>query len=282
MKTNVFISWSGKLSKQIAQNLKVWLMDVIQQVEPFFSEEDIEKGSLGVSTIMDQLRKSEISIVILTQENIHSEWLLFETGCIKGQGAPACGILFGLRKEELNGPLQQIQQTHFEKEDFFLLMETINKHCKSPMNREQLKRIFDIYWTNLENQIKPILDNYTPDTTEEQRSTHQSNEKHDSKNSPLIKVLYNACKLRGTFYPTELCEACKMDIDYMEPIFMEALSKKLIQFKGDAYKVMMTYGKFSALPITAPEPYQITAKGKKKLQDVGLLTESGLLSIDSN
>ena len=40
----VFISWSGKKSKSVANALESWLKKVIQAVEPWISA-DIEKGA---------------------------------------------------------------------------------------------------------------------------------------------------------------------------------------------------------------------------------------------
>ena len=44
----VFISWSGELSKNIAEVIKKWLPCIIQSVEVFFSPDDIEKVRIGI------------------------------------------------------------------------------------------------------------------------------------------------------------------------------------------------------------------------------------------
>lgn len=41
----LFISWSGNRSKHIAQALRHWLPTVIQQLKPWMSDVDLQKGS---------------------------------------------------------------------------------------------------------------------------------------------------------------------------------------------------------------------------------------------
>jgi len=71
----VFISWSGPLSKAVAELLNSWLPEVIQGVETWFSPEDIEKGAIWSSEINDALstsvgvlchsRKQECSVAVI-------------------------------------------------------------------------------------------------------------------------------------------------------------------------------------------------------------------------
>ncbi len=44
---NIFISWSGTLSKSVAILLRDFLKKVIQATNPFVSSEDIAKGTNG-------------------------------------------------------------------------------------------------------------------------------------------------------------------------------------------------------------------------------------------
>ncbi len=40
---DVFISWSGELSKKIAEAIRDWIPCVIQAVKPYYSPDDISR-----------------------------------------------------------------------------------------------------------------------------------------------------------------------------------------------------------------------------------------------
>src|SRR5258708_37327095 len=66
----VFISWSGDLSKDVAELFKRWLKCVLQATEPFLSNEDIAKGAIWFDAINDQLQDTSVGIICLTRDNI--------------------------------------------------------------------------------------------------------------------------------------------------------------------------------------------------------------------
>jgi hypothetical protein len=78
----VFISWSGDYSRQLAAAIKEWLPKVLQFVEVYFSDTDIEIGSRWYPEIVDALERSDVGLIILTPENITRQWIMFEAGAI--------------------------------------------------------------------------------------------------------------------------------------------------------------------------------------------------------
>lgn len=78
----VFISWSGDLSKRLAEALRDWFPDVIQVIETFFTPADVDKGSLWESEIAGQLETSDFGILVLTPTNTSAPWLVFEAGAL--------------------------------------------------------------------------------------------------------------------------------------------------------------------------------------------------------
>jgi hypothetical protein len=78
----VFISWSGDLSKNIAEIFRQWIPSVIQAVKPYYSPDDVTKGTRWSTEISKELDNSKIGIICLTRDNIEKPWIMFEAGAI--------------------------------------------------------------------------------------------------------------------------------------------------------------------------------------------------------
>ncbi len=115
----IFISWSGEKSKEIASVFKEWIPSVIQVAKPFFSPNDIDKGTRWFSDISEELDKTQIGLIFLTKDNLQAPWLMFEAGALSKyiDKARVCPILFGVEPTDIEGPLIQFQATRFTKED---------------------------------------------------------------------------------------------------------------------------------------------------------------------
>jgi hypothetical protein len=83
----VFISWSGARSRIVAEALRSWLPDIINAVEPFVSELDIDRGAVGTEVIARQLRDSAFGIVCLTRDNQTRPWINYEAGALSKRSA---------------------------------------------------------------------------------------------------------------------------------------------------------------------------------------------------
>jgi hypothetical protein len=161
---NVFISWSGKSSEAVAQALTNWLPDVIQAVKPFMSREDIRKRALWGQVIAQQLRDSKFGILCLTRDNLDATWLHFEAGAIAKavDDSLVWTYLFHVQPSEVKSPLADFQYTSVEREDTKRLVRTINTALgDEKLPDEQLSRIFDRCWSDLEKELEKI-----PATTE--------------------------------------------------------------------------------------------------------------------
>jgi len=126
----VFISWSGELSKQVAELLRDWIPNLLQFVEPWMSNQDIESGSVWFDEISKELSENGIGILCLTPENLEAPWLLFEAGALfKGLTKNrVCPLLINLRKTDVKPPLSQLNLTLADREGILKLIRSINEH----------------------------------------------------------------------------------------------------------------------------------------------------------
>ncbi|MDH8549225.1 hypothetical protein QIH12_27285, partial [Klebsiella pneumoniae] len=79
---------------------------------------DIDKGAQWQSTIRTELEKSDYGIVILTKENLESQWLAFEAGALsKHLGGRVATVLFNIGHSDVKSPLSMFQGTIFNEAD---------------------------------------------------------------------------------------------------------------------------------------------------------------------
>ncbi|EMB0011973.1 TIR domain-containing protein [Pseudomonas aeruginosa] len=162
----VFISWSGPLSKKLAEAIRDWLPGVIQMVNPYFTPSDIEKGGRWSTDIAKELSSSEVGVLCITRDNIHSDWILFEAGALSKslEKSHVCPILFGINNADLAGPLKQFQTTEFNRSDFFKLITVINGRLgEGKLPPKTLETVFDKWWPDLEVKVREVLENIDED-----------------------------------------------------------------------------------------------------------------------
>ncbi|UWR22611.1 hypothetical protein [Sulfitobacter sp. S190] len=155
----VFLSWSGEVSHKVALALRDWLPSVIQDVVPYVSSEDIDKGTRWSTDIAGELEKSSFGILCVTRENLGAPWLCFEAGALSKtiDKAYVSPFLFNIKRSEISGPILQFQSTIFEKDDVFKLISTVYAtSSNNNLNEERLKKTFDVWWPSLEDELGKI------------------------------------------------------------------------------------------------------------------------------
>ncbi len=156
----LFISWSGKKSKELGEIIRNWIPSVIQATEPYFSPDDVNKGTRWDSEISKELEESRVGIICLTRDNLEAPWILFEAGALaktlsKSRVIP---ILFGLRPADIKGPLSQFQNATFEKDDIYKVIESINKALgENALHSNTLKKVYEKWWPELNSQIDKAM-----------------------------------------------------------------------------------------------------------------------------
>lgn len=156
----IFMSWSGDLSRKLGQCLYNWIPSVLQYAKPYFTPEDIKKGERWGNEISRELTDSEFGVFCVTNDNLNSQWMLFEAGAIskKLDTGRVCPILFNVKPTDLTGPLQQFQATTFVYEDIKRLLNSINEQAKEQKLADSVfNNVFDKWWPDVESEINVVL-----------------------------------------------------------------------------------------------------------------------------
>lgn len=159
-RVSVFISWSGELSQKYAELLSKWLPRVIQAIDPFFSPDDISKGSFWFGDIAKRLNESAIGLICLTEENKNKPWILFEAGALnKGLSVNrVCPILIDLEPKDVEEPIAKFQLTKMLKDDMYRLLKTINTTLgDDKLNEFILADTFSDTWDKFYQKYTDIL-----------------------------------------------------------------------------------------------------------------------------
>ena len=95
----VVIGSSGDRSKQLSEAIHWWLPHVLQFAKPYFSPSDIDKGKRWSDDISKELGQSHIGIIVMTEGNLTSPWIMFEAGAISKvvDESRVCPIVFGIK-----------------------------------------------------------------------------------------------------------------------------------------------------------------------------------------
>jgi TIR domain len=156
----VFITWSGGLSRQLAETLRQWLPAVVQAVKPYFSPDDVTKGARWNTEIAKELEASKIGLICLTPDNQDAPWVMFEAGALSRNldRSKVCPLLFGLEPTDVKGPLVQFQSSKFSQEEMKRVVRMINAELsEQALAADVLDSVFTMWWPKLEKQVNEIL-----------------------------------------------------------------------------------------------------------------------------
>ncbi len=164
----VFISWSGKRSKALAQALREWLPLVFQHIEPWVSENDIAAGDRWAQTVGAELEASNFGIICITPENLASPWVLFEVGALSKsmQDAKVIPLLFDLEFSDITDPLSQFQAKKVDQNGITEMIQAINNASENKASTDIMKQLVPALWPKLESLLEGIPG---PEESEEHR-----------------------------------------------------------------------------------------------------------------
>ena len=156
----VFISWSKPRSKQPAQLLRRWLPEVIQEIEPWVSSEDIDKGQRWGLELAGRLSEISQGILCVTAENVDEPWLIYEAGSLAKSldESRVRPLLLDLLPYQIKGPLAQFQATVMtDREDMYRLLASLNLACNKPLDEDRLIRAFERNWQTFIDEVQILL-----------------------------------------------------------------------------------------------------------------------------
>jgi hypothetical protein len=171
----VFICWSGKRSKNLADAVKTLLCSTkpgLKEEDVFVSDE-LEKGTTWFESIIKKLRQSSAGVVCLTAENLESPWLHFEAGALASHFATAVSgpapvnnqrsrvftLLHGVTIAELKGPLSAYQATSTTRQEMSALVPSLaNVLGKTDVKPGIPDGAWDAFQEELGKIAIPVLD----------------------------------------------------------------------------------------------------------------------------
>jgi len=154
----VFISWSGRRSKALANAIKEWIPDIVQHADPWVSDKDISAGERWAQKVAGELETSDFGILCITPENLSSEWILFEAGALSKsmQDARVIPLLFGLELSELSGPLSQFQALKVDEQGMIDTLKAINDASDKKTDGSTIERLVPALWSQLQEKLDAI------------------------------------------------------------------------------------------------------------------------------
>jgi hypothetical protein len=153
----IFISQSGDRSNALAHQLKELVRLLVNEAEPWVSDEGIEKGTRSLTVLAETLEGSVAGIICLTSENLTEPWILFEAGALsKRQRDHVWTVLLDIENEQVEPPLGQFQHSKADKDDLYKVIQSINGFSPKPKPEGDLKTIFEALWPQFGPAIEEI------------------------------------------------------------------------------------------------------------------------------
>jgi hypothetical protein len=170
----VFISWSGQVSYQLALLLRDLIRLVLPGIEPWVSSEDIMDGSRWSPDLVRILDQTTFGIICADPSNHTSNWLNFELGAL-AKSIEKWNIkvfLYELKPGELRGPLTQYQPVKIEKREVARMLEDIQANFTNiQVSQTELVANLDKHWPGFYTKVAQLnLDSTLSPASQQQES----------------------------------------------------------------------------------------------------------------
>lgn len=154
----IFVSWSGQQSRAVAELLRWWIPNVVQDADVYVSSQDIAKGERWLGNVGTNLSDHDFGLVVVTPENLNAPWIQFEAGALsKSVKSRVIPLLCGFNAiEAVNNPLTQFQYAVVSEEDLYRVLEEINRSSKKPLDEQRLKSSYYKWFPDFHEQFSNI------------------------------------------------------------------------------------------------------------------------------
>lgn len=141
----IFASWSGAQSRQVAELLRWWIPNVVQDADVYVSSQDIAKGERWQANVGANLTEIDFGIVAVTPTNLNAPWIQFEAGALsKAVRSRLIPLLCGMDAiQAANNPLKQFQYALVKEDELLRVVEEINAASERRLDPERLKGAFE-------------------------------------------------------------------------------------------------------------------------------------------
>ncbi|GAA0947124.1 toll/interleukin-1 receptor domain-containing protein [Virgisporangium aurantiacum] len=182
MALNIFIS-HAHVDAPLAEAVKTLLDDVFDnEVAVAYSSDQsvgggIAAGANWLQWIVDEVRRCDIAIVMLTPESLNRPWLMWEIGAVSGVALgmetqrPIVPLLFRVSVEVVPGPLHPLQAVQGEAEaGMRRMVETVWDRIQRPGQRQLamlLAHALPIYLESVQRALQNRAQALTEDGVQE-------------------------------------------------------------------------------------------------------------------
>jgi hypothetical protein len=173
---DVFISYSGELGGNIAEQLAELIGQSWQQAEVFLSRKHIHGGSLWESQLVNALRSASVCLIVATSDSLESPWVHFEAGAMlvssteRNDQEFVVPLLFGVSESDFVNNAPVLKKFQFKKgldesdlRDVCSSISTRIAAAKDPKGAslvkvtEKSRKAFDKAWPEYSNHASRLL-----------------------------------------------------------------------------------------------------------------------------
>lgn len=194
----VFLSWSGNRSRYVAEQFSEWLPVVIQSVDTFMSQHDVDAGSRWAREIDDHLEATDFGILFVTPENQEEPWLLHEAGALgkSVEESRVVPVTIEMEPADVGWPLARFQGVNLEEDGVRKLVDSINGALEEDqLEPSVLGRAFDTNWPILREDLEDIPPRPEDATTVED-TPEEAQRRRDEKLDEVLELVRSISRQR--------------------------------------------------------------------------------------